>query len=306
LNHAVKVNLDSRFRGNDGLVQRSLKADCCLHPLAQRNISTLQKQRFAGTFSGDESFMIRYRQAQRQFIPALFYLEMARFAAEQLTGRTVTGLKNMVWSTPLAYRNGSAHEAVVSLHEKDAGILYSIDVEGPSSTLAHLGEVVVDGAGLMPSSIDLARIRARLKPIDSDGLDLSGAHVNSGAAEIAEVFSGGNELLAVLCLPDSVDAETRGMMFQPLFINAAWQLIQFISRSREAMWLPFSLRSIEAAGPLPDQVVAHLVRKASSAGRRQKYDLTLYDLNGKACLCMRDLAVAAQDGLVQLQKIVTT
>src|SRR5690606_38986522 len=55
-----------------------------LHLLVDRDASTPDERRFVGAFAGDECFLVGHRQGTEQFAPALFYPEMARFAAEQV------------------------------------------------------------------------------------------------------------------------------------------------------------------------------------------------------------------------------
>ncbi len=272
-----------------------------LHPLVHRNISSLQKQQFTGTFTGDESYLVRYQQGQQQFIPALFYPEMVRFAAEQATAQPVAGLKNMVWGTPLVYQKGSTQTLTVGLHKKDGDILYAIDMEGQQAC-NHFGEVMTDSSVIqLPEPVDLSRLRAGLQRMEPDGVP-----ADQTTARIADVYCNGTELLATLNLPANANAnaQIKAMLFQPLFINAAWQLLQFFARNKSG-WsgpalLPFSLQRIAASGALPDQLVLHLVRKGSTIEHRQKYDMTFYDANGKACLHMQELTVTTQDRLFNI------
>ncbi|MFA6174053.1 MAG: SDR family NAD(P)-dependent oxidoreductase [Kiritimatiellales bacterium] len=271
-----------------------------LHPLVHRNISSLQKQQFASTFTGDERYMARYQQAQQQFIPALFYPEMARFAAEQATGQPVAGLKNMVWGTPLVYRQGSEHTLTVCLHKKDSDILYSIDTEGQQEACNHFGEVIIDSSVIqLPGSVDFSRLRAGLQRMEPDSVP-----ADQAAAAIADIYCSGTELLATLSLPGNANDQIRGMLFQPLFINAAWRLLQFFARNSSG-WngsalLPFSLQRIAASGALPDQLVLHLVHKGGTIGHQQKYDMTFYDANGKSCLHLQELTLTIQDRLFNI------
>ncbi|MGZ8238254.1 MAG: SDR family NAD(P)-dependent oxidoreductase, partial [Methylobacter sp.] len=264
-----------------------------LHPLVHWNISSLQKQQFAATFTGDEGYMIRYQQAQQQFIPALFYPEMARFAAEQATAKPVAGLKNMVWGTPLVYRQGSTQTLTVSLHKQDSDILYSIDRDGQQKACNHFGEVITDNSIMLPEPVDLSRLRAGLQRIEPKGVA-----ADQVAARISDVYCGDMELLATLNLP--ANDQIRGMLFQPLYINAAWRLVQFFAQNNGSVLLPFSLQRIAAVGALPDQLVLHLVRKDDTIKHQQKYDMTFYDANGKACLQLQELTVTTQDRLFNI------
>jgi acyl transferase domain-containing protein/acyl carrier protein/nucleoside-diphosphate-sugar epimerase len=265
-----------------------------LHPLVHRNISSLQKQQFAATFTGDESYMIRYRQAEQQFIPALFYPEMARFAAEQATAQPVAGLKNMVWGTPLVYQKGSTQILTVSLHKKDGDILYAIGIEGQQD-FNHFGEVVTGSSAIqLLEPVDLSRLRAGLQRTEPNGLS-----ADQTAASITDVYASGTELMATLNLPANANDQIRSMLFQPLFINAAWRLLQVFDRNG-AVLLPFSLQRIAASRSLPDRLVLHLVRKGGTIEHQQKYDMTFYDANGKACLHLQELTVTTQDRLFNI------
>src|SRR5579859_1888314 len=53
-----------------------------LHPLVQRNTSTLGKQRFSSTFDGQEFFLADHQVQGLRIMPAVAYLEMARAAID--------------------------------------------------------------------------------------------------------------------------------------------------------------------------------------------------------------------------------
>src|SRR5439155_8815948 len=57
-----------------------------LHPLVQRNTSTLWKQQFSSTFHGDEFFLADHVIFGQRIMPGVAHLEMARAAVAAACG----------------------------------------------------------------------------------------------------------------------------------------------------------------------------------------------------------------------------
>src|SRR5436305_774670 len=94
----------------------SQEALSALHPLVQRNTSTLWEQRFSSTFRGDEFFLADHVVKGQRIMPAVAYLEMARAAVIQAIGADTSHkpsglrLSHIQWVRPLVL---SSHPAMV-------------------------------------------------------------------------------------------------------------------------------------------------------------------------------------------------
>ncbi|HEY0833189.1 MAG TPA: beta-ketoacyl synthase N-terminal-like domain-containing protein, partial [Azospirillum sp.] len=264
-----------------------------LHPLVDREDTAGEKRRFVGAFTGRESFMPRCRHGGEEVIPALFFPEMARFAAERALGRPVLRLGNIVWGAPLASGTADGPTLAVSLHGAGDDIAYSIAREDDDGVCCHLGAVLPprsgDASDGTPRRANLARLRAGMKPSAME----PGAPPS--AVRIGDVYRNASQMLATLERTPDAGGQGGEMPFEPHFINAAWHLIQAMARTGAGgpVLLPFSLRRIEASGPLPDRVVLHLTRRDFADAGLHLFDVAFHDAEGTVRLELRDFALTA-------------
>ena len=78
-----------------------------LHPLVQRNTSTLWEQRFSSTFAGNEFFLADHVIEGQRVMPGVAYLEMVRAAVREAIGadappeKSYLHLSHVVWLRPV-------------------------------------------------------------------------------------------------------------------------------------------------------------------------------------------------------------
>ena len=119
----------------------------------------------------------------------------------------------------------------------------------------------------------------------------------------------GEELLAELTLPLTLDKEVKKMLLQPMFINAAWQLLVFLTRHdpinegehAKSQWFPFSLKRICISGPLPPRVVVHAIQKTKTPLNKFAYDVTFFDVAGKPHVYLEGFTGQRIDRLMKLK-----
>src|SRR5262249_41127976 len=107
-----------------------------LHPLVQRNTSTLWEQQFSSTFHGEEFFLADHVVKGQRIMPGVVYLEMARAAVREAIGTNASSqasylhFSNVVWVRPLI-----VSELPVTVHitlepEDNTTIAFLISHEG--------------------------------------------------------------------------------------------------------------------------------------------------------------------------------
>ena len=86
---------------------QAMAALTTLHPLVQRNTSTLWEQQFSSTFHGDEFFLADHVIKEHRIMPGVAYLEMAHAAVREAIGANASyeksrlHLSHIVWVRPL-------------------------------------------------------------------------------------------------------------------------------------------------------------------------------------------------------------
>ena len=235
---------------------------------------------------------------ETKFLPGLVYLEMARAAGVFATDTPVSGLKNMVWGPPIGI-NGRSQCISVSIHKKDTDIYYDITTEEKQKITHHFGEIILKSSnGSITDAIDVDAVRLRLQQNreNLDFKDLMDQWCQNSLVSIEtidEVCWSDTELIATLKLPTRLDNSLRDMPIQPIFINAAWQLVEFfaqynrigpLDKGKGNPLLPFFLKRLRVYESPPEQVFVHLLRKVIEEKSNAKCNVSLFDLKGKPYL----------------------
>ena len=99
-----------------------------LHPLVQKNTSTLSEQRFSSTFTGEEFFLRDHIVNSQKILPSEAQLEMAREAVKlALEDRSATiDLKNIVWISPIIIEKEPRNIHIGLFPEENESISYEI------------------------------------------------------------------------------------------------------------------------------------------------------------------------------------
>jgi len=237
---------------------------------------------------------------------------MARTAAELAIEQEITGLKNLVWASPYRQINGNRHELNLTLHKMATDIIYQVNSEDRQPITRHVGEIILGASTrLRVEQVDFAAIQSKLTQSHTNSLFRNFISRFIGKTDTAvdtihDVYCDNIELFAILKLPDYVDDAVRKQLFQPVFINAAWQLLLFFSQFRgqpvnnhDELLLPFALKQISVDGMLSGQTVMHLT-PGNRLKRDNKYDVTFYDASGKPCLYLQELTLRTKSKLMAI------
>jgi hypothetical protein len=259
-----------------------------LHPLIDRNASTLERARFAGRFSGDEAYLSHYVSGAERLLLGLFYPEMARAAGEMAAGRPVRALRRMVWGKP-AQINGEPRDLAVVLAPGEEGLLYRICPDGDESRPCHLGELVLDqheaGWPALPP--------LQLPPAGRDSTDAFRVAAPRAAA-VRKLLQSGDELFAHIRLERGA---LEAMVIDPLMLDTLWELVAFHQRALPGPRFPYALASLLQDGPLPDEGWVRLWRRGGAVAG---LSLLLTDSAGRPCLLLDGLLTEQVEALPAL------
>lgn len=291
-----------------------------LHPLLQENTSVLSEQRFSSTFTGDEFFLRDHIVQGKRVLPGVIYLEMAYEAVVRAKNNSQQDiknniqLKNVIWAKPIIV--DTPQEVHISLHPQDREndsspiINYEVYTENPNVT----GERIVHCQGmatLTPSqkfqTLNLASVREKFKqnsisPRECDtlfeamGFTFGPAHKGIEVIYVRDNEEAIPEVFAKVNLPSCVLDTQNQFTLHPSTLDASLQAliagINIKGQHKQPM-LPFVLESIEVIDKCPNAVwvCARLVpqkgKAQSGSGRIQKFDVDIYDENGKMCVKMQ-------------------
>ncbi|MCX5214354.1 SDR family NAD(P)-dependent oxidoreductase [Kitasatospora sp. NBC_00240] len=217
------------------LASRSPQGPGMLHPLVQANTSDFAEQRFSSVFTGQESFLRDHVVQGFRTMPGAAFLEMA-VAAACLTCRTAVepsapvGLRNIVLAQPLRVGD-RPQELHVGLHpEADGDIRFrAYSASDGDEPVVHSEGAVYFLEGVEETVLDLGALR---DACDLPGLTADQCYELYRAAGIAygpthrgvrHIWTGPEEALAELALPDEVRGTVDDFTLHPGLLDAALQ-----------------------------------------------------------------------------------
>ena len=287
-----------------------------LHPLLDKNVSTLSQQRYLKEFSGQEFYLrdhIIAAGTQRAILPGVAYLEMARAAGDLALGDEwkVLRIRNLIWIRPLEVQQ-SLEQALVSLTPSDDAI--EVEIASASS-----GDVYVQGELLYgPASeadpdewLDIAALRAEAVVEESKETIYASfrsmGFLYGSSYQVTEArYRAPKGTLSHLKLPEHLRAGCSAFVLHPSLFDAAARTCLAVGTesSHEAAGplVPFALGDLEIRHPLTEECYAYATLAnegrpgigapaAAIAGTSfQKYNIVIADPSGRVLAKLAEIA----------------
>ena len=292
---------ESRPAADKPTAETTTAPTASLHPLIQRNISTLREQRFASRFSGEEFYLADHIVESQKILPGVAYLEMARVAGELSGQQPVRALRNVVWERPLIIGN-EAKDVEVTLAVSKDEVVFSVRTAAQERATAHCSGKLVYGAPAgEPESVDLASIQRRCAREVLRGSELypllDGAGLKLGASfQIVEkICATASESLAWLKLPAHLAGSASQFGLHPALmdgsLHTAIGLMQ-CSGLASPLRIPYSLGEVQIFAPLTDLRYSYATwdpAQLGTGGDLPKVTFQLLDSNGRVLVRIKEL-----------------
>jgi len=271
-----------------------------LHPLLERNVSTLRESKFSTRLTGNEFFMKDHVIFGQKVLPGSAYLEMARAAGEIAGERKVFKLKNVFFATPvsLAHDAGPVDISIILNANED-----QLEFEVTGSAVHAQGAVVFGNGEPATEFIDLQSILDR----SSQSLDgeecyalFDGRGISYGETfrAIRQLRYNEKEGLARLELPPTAGHSFSDFVLHPSLLDAAFQTILTFrdDAQPDTAYLPVAVGEIQIVDDLPESCYAHIVRNNEtrrSQSSLKAFNILIADDTGRVRLKIMDFAVKA-------------
>lgn len=276
-----------------------------LHPLVHENISLFSNQSFSSSFSGAEFFFSDHIINGQKILPAVAYLEMARFAYCKSRGYSgALILKNIVWIAPVIADISSIGIKI------DLNIIDNDDVHFKIYTRHHDLENIrthCEGVATLQGdlggeSVDLIDIRERCQLDTLKGERFyeicKSFNFNYGQSFrcLAQLYLGEKEIFAELQLPQSEGCGFHQPHLHPGMLDAALQssvglaLANDIEGEHLEKTMPFALGRMKIVKSLSEKSWVHVKLCKESSAKVQKIDIDIYDDQGDLCVKMEKYA----------------
>ncbi|TXH73313.1 MAG: SDR family NAD(P)-dependent oxidoreductase, partial [Lysobacteraceae bacterium] len=285
-----------------------------LHPLIDRNVSTMSRQRFEKRFTGREFYLrdhiVRVDRAEsgaggsesgRMILPGAAYLEMVRAVGGLAVGDgwCVSQIRNLMWIQPFEIATGPDSLAIDLTQTGDTlgfDVLRIADgslcVQGELQ-LRHQDDAIAD------EWLDLNEIRSRGRLLEPDR-DAIYAEFRQMGFEFGESFRvtaaryrTAEGALCQLTLPASLRAAHRGFDLHPSLLDGILRsglaIIDEVPIDTRVPHVPFALDALEYRHPLPETCFAYVtparVEAAMAvpygASGMLKYNIVVTDADGR-------------------------
>lgn len=297
--------LPASGRRRDDAAQRP--AQQALHPLLQKNVSTLEGQRYWSEFDGTEHVLRDHLVNGHRVLPGVAYLEMVRAAVCDALGHDIAGigvgadhavqLRNVVWMQPISLDPASVSRVrtEVTLHRlegaQSASRLLAFEVstlDGDQRRIHCQGQACVQplagDARIDPGAAGLEALRSACRttriPPDavydayrSIGLDYGPAYRSVKALCSGPDAAGSRQVLAELALPEVETIHPDCALHPSMMDGAVHSLIAMVMEDQALPQdgrppLPFALERLEVLHPCTRTMWAW-IRQASGNGQAE-------------------------------------
>ena len=275
-----------------------------LHPLVHENTSTLSKQRFSTTLTGDEFFLKDHVVNGQKILPGVAYLEMAREAVRLSLGKEEEeiSLQDVVWITPIVIEDNQKKIDISIFTEENGKISYEIYTEESGETTIHSqGKAIIETIKEEESAVDIEGLKASCQQGELSGeecykvFEEVGVKYGPSHKGIEKIYLGEGIALAKIHLPESISDTIQDYKLHPSLMDSAFQsaLAAILHQSEKnkndlrEILVPFSLDSLEVKLSCTSSmwVFVHFLTKESNAIQNLTFDL--YDQEGKDYIKLR-------------------
>ncbi|MFC1886955.1 SDR family NAD(P)-dependent oxidoreductase, partial [Thermodesulfobacteriota bacterium] len=288
-----------------------------IHPLIDRNISTLQEQKFSTRLTGREFYLSDHRVFGHAVLPGVVYLEMVRAAGEMAGSGKIQKIKNVEWVRPIRLDDGP-REVQISLYPAKGHVEYEVSTSnGDNPRLVCCRGMLVserrepkderrnigsdDTEGTECERIDIEAVKKRCENQRSGRecyrlFETMGLEYGPGFQSIEALHYNDKEALSRLKLPLSLRDAFDDFVLHPALADGALQTVMGLIHDTKAgdLFLPFSLGETEIMGPLSETCYAYAT--PVKAGEVRTFNVRLMDPFGRVLVKMLDFSMLPARG----------
>ncbi|TVZ40316.1 polyketide synthase PksN [Alteromonadaceae bacterium 2753L.S.0a.02] len=270
-----------------------------LHPLVDKNQSTLFEQIFHKSFTGEEFYLADHivnTGEPRIILPGVAYLEIARACAEQSIGGEYTAayIQNLVWAAPIEIKDKAENVHVrISQSHNEYELTFEI-VSAEEGVVFCQGSVAFKTHGETNDEwLDIAALKRdaylveQHEQIYSEFNDMGFLYGSSYRVTQQRFRLGHKYALSEVILPDQFHSTLNDFVLHPALMDAAVRT--GLAADFEPGQLPnhpivpFGVEHVEILHPLEKHCysLAYLDETESSDGQLKKYQIVITNAEGK-------------------------
>jgi len=260
---------------------------------------------FVTVLTGQEFFLDDHRVNGQRVLPGVAYLEMARAAVLQVTGRSASDgmkLRDVVWIKPINVGRKPV-QVYIELAPEDTGDfryqIYSDAETAETSRIQHSEGLVSYSPVHERPCLDLQRIKTRCsqKILSANecyaAFSQIGIDYGPGHKAIEALYIGTGEAMAKLKLPASVFDNHEQFVLHPSLLDSALQASYafMIASGNMTLSLPFALDECEIFHHCTPRMWAIIKQRSQLSSRQQGlFDIDVCDEKGVVCVRLKGYA----------------
>ncbi|MFH0348563.1 SDR family NAD(P)-dependent oxidoreductase [Bacillus vallismortis] len=222
-----------------------------LHPLIERNSSTLNEMKFSTRLYAHDGYNFEHTINNQQIFPSLATLEIAFAAGNLANQQMVYQLEDVVWDQPLAFKEGLL-DMEVTLYPLGETVEFEIaEVNDEILKVSSQGKLTYgDHQETDLEMVDLKAIVNRCQEINTrelfERLKDQGVIYGAGYQVIQNCYIGENEAIVQLDISEEQTEEILEYTIHPALLEGAWQAVQalLIQNQSTDNYVPYKLSKV--------------------------------------------------------------
>lgn len=209
-------------------------------------------QKYTCVYTGNEHFFVDHVVCGEKILPGVAYLEMACAAAQQVTGKKVVQLKDIVWQSPVRVQS-NPERIHLSIFEKDNALGFEVTSGSEKQPQIHCHGTVLTNPPTPSYFEEIGSIRARLsntigKEACYDRFSEIGLQYGPSFKGIGTLYYNTEEALSKIELP----RDQRYILIPGVLDSALQTCIALrFDQPNHPFTLPFSVQEVNIYGQLP-------------------------------------------------------
>lgn len=270
------------------------------HPLLGAEVSRSEASVvFENTLSVDRHWVLSdHRIDHRAVVPGTTYLEMARAAFTAVENSPRVRFENVFFLRPLAVEDGVGVTVRTRLDRAAGGYSFQVASRQGAEWVTHVEGRVTSFDGAAPATVvDTGTAKRAATEVTDPFVTESDTGVFQFGPRwdsVRALWKNGAQALALLRLPEGVDAETAAYGLHPAKLDNA---VNLISQTGGHTFLPYLYKSFVLHRPMPETFYSLIrtVRDDSRDGETITYDVDLVDTDGRIFAQVTDYTVKKVD-----------
>lgn len=291
-------------KSEDSIEKKSeVKVVNALHPLVDRNISTIYEEKFEKILRTEEFFIKDHVIGEKTLLPGVAYLEMVREAGSVAANEEVKVIKNVAWINSINMDHGDK-KIDICLQPNEDNIHVLVKGTGEEAKVTFFeGTMILESQlnqAITERHYDLSElgrnmVKRKTRKDCYQGLYKQiGFNYGPGFQVTDEVLIGEDSVLAKLTIPEHLKASMENFLLHPSLLDGAVRAIAMIDEENKQTHVPFGIKNMTIFKPLTSCVYsyARVVEDLESTEKENiSFDIEVLDEKGEELVRIEGFSV---------------